>query len=330
MTRADGGDRLAVAHEHLLRAVDDLTAGDAWRQMLTVAARFPSYSANNVLLIGIQRPDATRVAGIRTWNSLGRHVRKGEKGIAILAPCLYRPRDIAARAADGPRATQTQAAQPETHKPGRDDAASARQLRGFRVVHVFDLEQTAGEPLPEVSPSQLTGPAPEEFLDRLVAVVRADGYTVERGDCRGANGYTDFAARTVRVRDDVPEAQAAKTFSHELAHIRADHETRFLSSYGTSVGCRSQAEVEAESIGYLIASAAGLDAAAYSVPYVAGWSDGNRDLLRESATRVLSTARAVIRDLGLAPDPRGTAPEAAGRAPAPARTTELQRDPTSH
>ncbi|MGQ0631612.1 MAG: ArdC-like ssDNA-binding domain-containing protein [Sporichthyaceae bacterium] len=307
MSRAESGDRLAAAHEHLMRAVDDLTTSEAWRRMLTVAARFPSYSANNVLLIGIQRPDATRVAGIRTWNSLDRRVRKGEKGIAILAPCLYRPRA-------GEPVAATTPAEPRGGEPVREGGAVARQLRGFRVVHVFDLAQTDGEPLPDVAPTILTGPAPREFLDRLINVVGADGYTVERGDCRGANGYTDFATHTVRVRDDVPEAQAAKTFSHELGHIRADHENRFLGRYGTSAGCRSQAEVEAESIGYLIATAAGLDATAYSVPYVAGWSGGNRDLLRESATRVLSTARTAIRDLGFGTDTRRAESEPAGRS----------------
>jgi antirestriction protein ArdC len=317
MSRAENSDRLAATHEHLLRAVDELTTSEAWRKMLTVAARFPTYSANNVLLIGAQRPEATRVAGFRTWQSLGRQVRKGEKGIAILAPCLYRPKepDKAARTSAVDDAARTE--------PG-----ATRKLRGFRVAHVFDLAQTDGEPLPDLGPAELTGPAPRDFLDRLVALVREGGFTVEQGDCRGANGYTDFATRTVRVRDDVADAQAAKTFTHEIAHIRADHETRFLGRYASSVGCRSQAEVEAESIGYLIASAAGLDAQAYSVPYVAGWSGGNHDLLRETATRVLGTAREVIRDLGLLPDPV-IAERDASAVPVPVAAARVTRDPAA-
>src|SRR3954454_11035522 len=82
--------RLAAIHAQLVAAVEDLVRSDAWARMLTIAARFPAYSPSNVLLIATQRPDATHVAGIRTWNSLGRRVTKGEHGIAILAPCTYR------------------------------------------------------------------------------------------------------------------------------------------------------------------------------------------------------------------------------------------------
>jgi len=91
--RRDSTDRLAAIHAQLTRAVEDLAGSDAWRKMLAVAARFPTYSPSNVLLIALQRPDATRVAGLRMWNSMGRRVLKGEKGIAILAPCLYRGND---------------------------------------------------------------------------------------------------------------------------------------------------------------------------------------------------------------------------------------------
>jgi len=103
-------------------------------------------------------------------------------------------------------------------------------------------------------------------------------------------GYTDFSARVVRVRDDVDEAQAVKTLAHELGHIRADHEHRFP-DYGVSRSCRGQAEVEAESIAYLVTAGATLDTASYSVPYLAGWSSGDTGLLRTSMTTVLAVAR---------------------------------------
>jgi len=291
-------DRLAVAHDHLLRAVEDLTTSDAWRHMLEVAARFPTYSANNVLLIGVQRPDASRVAGIRSWNSVGRNVRKGEKGIAILAPCLYRPKVEQASSA--------------AHSLAPAEPATARELRGFRVAHVFDVTQTDGRPLPDLSPAELARPAPGDLVQRLSAAIAADGYTVERGACGQAYGYTDFATRTVRVRDDVADAQAAKTFAHELAHFRADHPTRFLGGDATSIGCRAQAEVEAESISYLITSAAGMPTEAYAVPYVAGWSGGDIELIRDAAARVLTTAREAIRDLRLVPDNATVHARAAG------------------
>lgn len=282
-------DKLEALHAHLVEAVADLATSEGWARMLAAAARFHDYSPSNVLLICAQRPEATRVAGIRTWNSLGRRVNRGEHGIAILAPCIY-------RAAPGETATANQrpesaAATPSPLEATADANTPIRQLRGFKVVHVFDVSQTAGEPLPDVEPTHLSGTGPDGLWEHLAGLVRDDGYRVERGPCPlGANGYTDFTARVVRFRDDVDPAQATKTLAHELGHIRADHEHRFT-DYATSTACRGQAEVEAESIAYLITAQAGLDAGAYSVPYLAGWSGGDVDVLRDAATRVIFVAR---------------------------------------
>jgi len=260
--------------------------------MLAVAARFHDYSPSNILLIGAQRPDATRVAGIRTWNSLGRRVNKGEHGIAILAPCIYRAAPGEKTATGQPRMSPTPTARPDPGATAAADDEPTRQLRGFKVVHVFDVTQTGGEPLPDGEPQLLHGDAPERLWDHLAGLVAADGFRIERGPCHGANGYTDYTHRVVRVLEDVDPAQAAKTLAHELGHIRADHEHRFT-DYATSSSCRGQAEVEAESIAYLTAARAGLDASAYSVPYLAGWSGGDVDLLRVSMTQVISVARAI-------------------------------------
>ena len=305
-------DRLAVAHEHLARAVEELTTEPGWRHMLLLAARFPTYSANNVLLIGAQRPEASCVAGLRAWNSLGRYVRKGEKGIAILAPCLYRPRT------PDPVATEEPA-------PGQ-----VGQLRGFRVVHVFDVSQTDGKPLPQLGPAELAGPAPAGLVERLATVIGNDGFTVERGECGDAYGFTDFARRRVRVRDRVDDAQAAKTFAHELAHIRAEHEVRFLADYPTSIGCRAQAEIEAESISYLISRAAGMASDQYAVPYLAGWSGGDCTLIRDAATRIVNVARDAIRDLDLLP-PSPVSPSRAASLSQPGRRAVIRppHDPLS-
>jgi len=280
MTPAEksGADRLAALHVQLTKAVEDLACSDAWHRMLEIAARMPTYSPSNVLLIAVQRPDATRVAGFRAWKQLGRNVLKGEKGIAILAPCLYRGR------------VHDENPTPPTLGAGDQPDRPAPALRGFRIVHVFDISQTDGQPLPDVNPTQLSGSAPVELWERLAALVEADGFALERGDCHGAGGYTNFDDRVVRIRDDVDPAQAVKTLAHELGHIRADHGTRFAQTYHQSGGCRGIAEVEAESIAYLVTSAAGMDTGDYSVPYVTGWARGDADLLRDTATRVLATA----------------------------------------
>lgn len=118
-------DALRKAHERLETAVTQIVSGDDWRRTLKVASSFHRYSFNNHLLIFSQRPDATLVAGFRKWLQLGRHVRKGEKGIAILAPCKYKT-----KIEDDDGEEQT-----------------LQQIRGFRVVYVFDISQTDGEPL---------------------------------------------------------------------------------------------------------------------------------------------------------------------------------------
>ncbi|WP_255596378.1 ArdC-like ssDNA-binding domain-containing protein [Cellulomonas sp. C5510] len=278
-------DRLEALHRQLIDAVEKLSTSEGWARMLQAAARFHDYSPSNVLLISAQRPDATRVAGIRTWNSLGRRVKRGQHGIAILAPCVY----PAPPGASSEESAVEAGAMPPAEPSG--SAGPARHLRGFRVVHVFDVTQTEGEPLAEVPPVQLAGAAPEGLWEHLTSLAGADGYRIERGPCRkGTMGYTDFTARTVRVRDDVDGAQAVKTLAHELGHIRADHEHRFP-DYAASRACRGRAEVEAESIAYLITAQAGADSTAYSVPYLAGWSGGASEVLRESMTLVLAVAR---------------------------------------
>ncbi len=151
--------------EALTDGVAALIGSEQWAAMLAAAAKFHCYSANNQLLILLQAPRATRVAGFRRWQSLGRQVRKGEKGIAILAPCRYRPTKTNPTGQEHNTSTASNS-DGETTGP-----KSAGQLSGMRVAHVFNVSQTDGEPLPEITPEPLTG------------------------QCRGANGYTDPAAR---------------------------------------------------------------------------------------------------------------------------------------
>ena len=264
-------DTLTAAHQHLTNAVAALVTGDDWQRMLAVATRFHHYSAGNVMLITAQRPDATHVAGYRTWQRLGRNVRRGEHGIAILAPCTYR------RPAD---------------TTGDDDAAAA-VLRGFRIIHVFDIAQTDGEPLPDVAPALLTGDDPTGLYDRLAGQIFAAGFELRRGNCRPANGVTDYATRTVTIGDDLAPAQAAKTLAHELGHVLLHDGTEY------ATGCRGRAEVEAESVAYLIGAAAGLDTGGYSFAYIAHWSGGDPAAVHATAARVIDAARRAIGAAGL-------------------------------
>ncbi|HEY5395088.1 MAG TPA: ArdC family protein [Trebonia sp.] len=323
-------DRLAETHQQLTAAVQALTADGQWARMLAAAAKFPRYSASNVLLIMMQKPQATKVAGLRTWNSLGRHVIKGEKSIAILAPCSYPATDCdtdpdKTQSDKGKQASESQQTAPAGSAPAAGEVKKPKEVRGFRVVRVFDVAQTEGAPLPEPPAElRLAGAAPPGMWDALVQLAATDGYNLQRADTGPADGWTNYATRTVRIPAGVDEAHATLTLSHELGHIRADHENRFAGLYATSAKCRGLAEVEAESIGYLVACVAGLPADASSVPYVATWAGGDLDLLRSTAARVITTSRTILTDAGLmpaglenlAPDPTHTVERAAQRGSA--------------
>lgn len=257
-------DALTEAHDQLVRAVESLVTSDDWQAMLATASRFHTYSPSNVLLIMLQCPDATRVAGYRKWQELRRQVRKGERGIRILAPVVVK--------------------RPDPEKPG---AEPRPRVVGFRSTSVFDISQTDGEDLPDISPELLTGEDLHDSWTTLAKWLADAGWMLERGDCNGANGYTFHAERTVRVREDVEPAQAVKTLSHEIAHVlmHGDEKDRT---------CRGRIEVEAESVAYLVSSALGLDSGSYSFPYVAGWSGGDVEVIKATAERVMGTARRIL------------------------------------
>ncbi len=284
--KTGGQDKLAALHEQISDGVAALVESQGWRAMLDTAAKFHSYSLGNLLLIGAQAPQATRVAGFRTWQNVGRQVRKGERGIAILAPCTYRP-----KTADQAESTAPAGQEPATScSGGATPNVGGKQVRGFRVAHVFALHQTEGAPLPEVAPALLTGQAPAGLWDDLASQVTGYGYALERGECAGANGYTDPTRRVVRVRDDIDDAHAVKVLAHELGHLECGH-VKDLPTYLT---CRGRCEVEAESVAYVVAAAHGLDASGYSFAYVAGWAGPDLSLVRQAAETVTKAARTIL------------------------------------
>jgi hypothetical protein len=137
---------------------------------------------------------------------------------------------------------------------------------------------------------------PRALWDRLAVQVEAAGFSVERGHCGGANGRTDLAARTVRVRDDVEALQAVKTLCHELAHVLLHDGTEYATA------CRGRAEIEAESVAFLVLTSAGVDPGAYTFPYVAAWSEGETARVVDTADRVVTCARSIVAGLGFDAD----------------------------
>jgi hypothetical protein len=163
-------------------------------------------------------------------------------------------------------------------------------LAGFRVTHVFDVRQTDGPDLPDIRPELLDGASPLGLWSELYDQVAAAGYTIDYADLDQANGRTDFPEQTVVLHTARSGAQLTKTLAHELAHI--DLHAPQVRPEGLT---RDRAEVEAESVAYVVTAAHGLHTEDYSVPYVTGWAGGNTEVIAQTATRVLTCARAILR-----------------------------------
>jgi hypothetical protein len=296
-------DKLRAAHDKLQDAVAEIVSGDGWKRMLKVVSKFHRYSFNNHLMIFLQRPDATVVAGFNRWKSLGRSVKKGEKGIAIFAPCKYRtspPSDGPAAASSGGR-DNTEPASASAVKVAASEGrptADGFSIRGFRVVHVFDISQTEGEELSDldaVRPKLLDADAPEGIWAALVAQADAAGFGVIRKQRGSENGYCDFSSKQIAVRPDVASAQAVKTLIHELGHALL-HSAELPRS-------KEVAEVEVESVAYIVCDAIGLDSGDYSFGYVATWSGGDIEKIKATGERVTGCARLILAGLkALAPE----------------------------
>jgi hypothetical protein len=250
------------ARQLLESSVADLASSEGWTRYLESRSRFHSYSFGNVVLIAWQRPGATQVAGYKAWQGMGRQVRKGERGISILAPMV--------------------------RKVDHDDGSDPdRVVTGFRVVSVFDVAQTDGEPIAEPPCKILSGEGPEGLEAALVAHAAAEGLTVETVPMDGPNGEIDRPRRTITVADRLGQAARCKTLAHELAHW---HDL----GPGEMVTDRAGAEIVAESVAFVVGQAAGLDTSEYSAGYVLTWADGNVDTLKDAAGRIDRAARPIL------------------------------------
>ncbi len=252
--------------DRLAKAVDDVRASDTFKQYLNVQARFHSYSWRNGWLIFMQCPNASRVAGFATWKKIGRHVRKGEHGIMIFAPCPFKK---------------------EVERESGDTEVESGMF--FRPVYVFDLAQTEGAELPEVDVPTIDGAA-DDLLGRLTSLAVSRGFPVSfQAISEGAFGVATKSGITIDNRH--PTGQQAKTLCHEIAHT-ALHLTPDRPKELT----RGVAELEAESVAYVVCTHFGLDVEVRASRYIALW-DGDSKGLRESMERIADTARAIIDDV---------------------------------
>ncbi|MFC7344938.1 ArdC-like ssDNA-binding domain-containing protein [Saccharopolyspora griseoalba] len=293
--RAARDEKLNAAHQQISEYVDNITTGDDWARWLAVASKFRSYSFNNIILIAQQRPDATKVMGYRQWQDLGRQVRKGEKGMTILAPKFA---ITGWREKDG---TLVDNGKPIKKDQVPHGAKPVRSMVGSLPVKVFDVTQTEGEPLPQLpipNPVSLDGPAPEGLYDGLASIAENNGFTLTaEPSMQGEDGYTSFLDKRINITPGQAPAQEALTLAHEVGHmLMHDPANRDPDEPGHHRGI---GEVEAESVAYLIADHFGYDTSDNSFPYVAGWAgkDNPADVVRATATKVVGTAGQIIDDI---------------------------------
>ena len=275
--------------EQIRAGVERVSSGEQWKQFLQFASSFHTYSGRNQLLMFMQKPNLTQVAGYNRWKKLGRQVRKGEKGLRILAPVTAsRPYDRDGRLID--------TADLDSYR--KSEVRWLRKMVGVKPTSVFDVAQTDGDPLPEPPSGQLLqGAAPEGMWESLVEIAEDNGFTVEKRDLQGqgssAEGYTSFNERLIVVRDGTDDAEAVATLTHEVGHMLM-HEPTVETDVQAFLLHRGQREVEAESFTYIVAAKHGLDTSGYSFEYVNGWAGGDPDKVLESADRITKTARTVL------------------------------------
>jgi len=240
--------------ERLKEGVNDIQESDNFKQFLLTMSKFHDYSIGNLILIMVQKPEATRVAGFKTWKDLGRWVKKGEKGIAILAPCLP---------------PKGQKSEPKEGENGEEEIEVSPLY--FKVVHVFDISQTDGEPLPEFEVPSLTGEASEELFERIMALARVQGFNVSFE----SRPYQDpaikgtYSGKSIWVRPEESRAQQLKTLLHEVAHYYSESVFRIP---------RRDAETIAESVAFTVGAHFGFDSGVRSFSYVSLWAEDKKVL----------------------------------------------------
>jgi antirestriction protein ArdC len=255
-----------AAGEALEKLIRDVEAGisETLKGYLKAMGRFHRYSVGNAILIGLQKPDATHVAGFRAWEQLGRHVRKGEHGIAIMAPIVWR-------------------------RKARDDVGTERHedpdsemVSTFKAAYVFDISQTEGKPLPECARAKGD---PGAYPERLERFITGRGIKLERGDLRIAEGAS--IGGTILLKASLAPAEEFSTMVHELAHemLHQDPANRPKD--------KTVREAEAEAVAYVVCQGIGLDGNTASSDYIQLY-DGNKKTLMASLERIQRTAAEIL------------------------------------
>jgi len=280
--------RVQELTDKLEQGLQDLFNSDSYCNYLRTMSKFHNYSFNNTLLIAMQKPDATLVAGYKAWQkNFERHVNKGEKAIRILAPAPYKIKE------------ERDKIDPVTQELLLDKDGNPQKeeveitIPAFRAVSVFDVAQTDGKPIPELAAKELLSDV-EGYQDMIRAVEAISPVPIELEEIAGdSKGYYDSEAKRIAVQENMSESQTLKTMIHEVAHSKLH--SKEVEQDEQMRKDRNTKEVEAESVAYTVCQHFGIDTSDYSFGHIAGWSSG-RDTkeLRASMDTIRKTASELI------------------------------------
>ena len=293
LTSEKPAEKLKEITDRLEQGITELFDSERYKEYLRVMSKFHNYSFNNTLLIAMQKPDASLVAGFSAWkNNFGRNVMKGQKGIKIIAPSPFKIKQ------------EMEKIDPHTQKPviGKDGKPVTEEkeitIPAYKVVSVFDVSQTEGRELPDIAVDELTGDV-DRYKDFFAALEKTSpvpiGFEKIEG---GAHGYYHLEDKRIAIDEGMSELQTLKTAIHEIAHAKLhDIDLNAPKDEQPRVDRRTR-EVEAESVAYTVCQHYGLDTSDYSFGYVAGWSSG-RELseLKSSLETVRSAAAEIINSI---------------------------------
>ena len=294
LTSEKPAEKLKEITDRLEQGITELFESERYKEYLRVMSKFHNYSFNNTLLIAMQKPDASLVAGFSAWkNNFGRNVMKGQKGIKIIAPSPYKVKQ------------EMKKIDPHTQQPiiGKDGKPVTEEkeitIPAYKVVSVFDVSQTEGKELPDIAVDELTGDV-ERYRDFFAALEKTSPVPIGFEQIPGSShGYYHLEDKRIAIQEGMSELQTLKTAIHEIAHAKLhDIDLNAPENEQQPRATRRTREVEAESVAYTVCQHYGLDTSDYSFGYVAGWSSG-RELseLKSSLETIRSAAAEIINSI---------------------------------
>ena len=311
LTSEKPAEKLKEITDRLEQGITELFDSERYREYLRVMSKFHNYSFNNTLLIAMQKPDASLVAGFSAWkNNFGRNVIKGQKGIKIIAPSPYKVKQ------------EMKKIDPHTQQPiiGKDGKPVTEEkeitIPAYKVVSVFDVSQTEGRELPDIAVNELTGDV-ERYRDFFAALEKTSPVPIGFEQIPGSShGYYHLEDKRIAIDEGMSEIQTLKTAIHEIAHAKLhDIDLNAPENEQQPRIDRRTREVEAESVAYTVCQHYGLDTSDYSFGYVAGWSSGRElselksslETIRSAAAEIINSIDETLAELSKAQDKEQTA-----------------------